>query len=204
MSATRPIAAPNLPVAPNEYQQRYHDQLNNILRLYHNTVATAVNASYPFGSFYSTVTQTNPVANTRNLITVNSTVYTNQINLGGATSAVTPPSYSRIYIGATGVYNIQFSVQADKTGGGADSMYIWLRVNGVDVPNSASKVVISGPNAETIPAWNFMIILQEGDYFELAWSSADTNMVLAAVAAAAPVPSIPSVIITVTWVSNIP
>jgi len=28
--------APNLPLAPNEYERRYFDQLNNILRLYFN------------------------------------------------------------------------------------------------------------------------------------------------------------------------
>ena len=27
---------PNLPLAPNEYERRYQDQLNNILRLYFN------------------------------------------------------------------------------------------------------------------------------------------------------------------------
>jgi hypothetical protein len=204
VSATIPIASPNLPTAPNDYQQRYQDQLNNILRLFHNTVATSVNSAFPFGSYYSTATQTNPVASTMNLMTVNSTVYSNQLLLGGATDAATPPSYSRVYVNATGVYNIQFSAQADKTGGGADSMFIWLRVNGQDVGYSASKVVISGPNAETIPAWNFVIVLKKGDYIELAWSSADTNMVLAAVAASAPVPAIPSVILTVCWVSNLP
>jgi hypothetical protein len=28
--------APNLPLAPNEYERRYQDQINNILRLYFN------------------------------------------------------------------------------------------------------------------------------------------------------------------------
>jgi hypothetical protein len=34
----RPPKAPNLLVAPNEYQQRYIDQLNNALRLYFNQI----------------------------------------------------------------------------------------------------------------------------------------------------------------------
>ena len=29
-------AAPNLPLAPTEYQRQYGDQLNNVLRLYFN------------------------------------------------------------------------------------------------------------------------------------------------------------------------
>ena len=34
----RPSKAPNLLVAPTEYQQRYIDQLNNALRLYFNQI----------------------------------------------------------------------------------------------------------------------------------------------------------------------
>lgn len=30
------VTSPNLPLAPNEYERRYQDQLNNILRLYFN------------------------------------------------------------------------------------------------------------------------------------------------------------------------
>jgi hypothetical protein len=31
--------APNLPLAPDEYERRYQDQLNNILRLYFNQLS---------------------------------------------------------------------------------------------------------------------------------------------------------------------
>jgi hypothetical protein len=34
----RPSQAPNLLIAPTEYQQRYIDQLNNALRLYFNQI----------------------------------------------------------------------------------------------------------------------------------------------------------------------
>ena len=30
------VTSPNLPLAPSEYERRYQDQLNNILRLYFN------------------------------------------------------------------------------------------------------------------------------------------------------------------------
>jgi hypothetical protein len=30
------VAAPNLPLAPTEYERQYQDQLNNVLRLYFN------------------------------------------------------------------------------------------------------------------------------------------------------------------------
>jgi len=195
----RNLAAPNLPIAPAAYDQRYQDQFANVLRLFFTSVANNVNAPKPFGSFYDTDTQTNPVASAVNLMKVNSAY-----NSGSGANFSVQRDTNKIFVSEDGIYNIQFSAQLDKTGGGASAVYIWIRVNGVNVPNSASKVVIDGPNAEVIAAWNWMLILKGGDYFELAWQSSDTNVILAAVAASGNIPEIPSVIITVQWVSNIP
>ena len=195
----RNLAAPNLPTAPVEYQQRYQDQFANILRLFFTSVANNVNAPKPFASFYDTTTQTNPVANTTNLMSLNSTY-----DSGNGAYFSIQKDTNKIFIGEDGAYNIQFSAQLDKTGGGNTNIFIWIRINGVDVPYSASKMVIAGPNDEKIAAWNWLLLFKSGDYFELAWSSPSTDAVLLAAAASSPVPEIPSVIVTVTWVSNIP
>jgi hypothetical protein len=113
-------------------------------------------------------------------------------------------------MGETGVYNIQFSAQLDKAAGSSpQSAYIWLRVNGANVAYSASQVVIKDTSAELVAAWNFIVILEADDYFELAWASSDTDMQIKAVSSAVgppaiptTVPAIPSVILTVSWVSN--
>jgi hypothetical protein len=34
------LTPPNLPLAPDEYERRYQDQLNNVLRLFFSQVAT--------------------------------------------------------------------------------------------------------------------------------------------------------------------
>lgn len=39
MSQTN-VTPPNLPLAPVEYERRYQDQLNNVLRLYFNRTST--------------------------------------------------------------------------------------------------------------------------------------------------------------------
>lgn len=196
MPKIRNIAAPNLPIAPVSYQQGYQDQFANVLRLFFNLVANALNAPKPHASFYDSTTQTNPVASAVNIMRLSST-YTplTSFSISGDTN--------KINVSETGIYNIQFSAQLDKTGGGASDVYIWLRINGVNVADSASKVVIDGPNAEMIPAWNWIVSLNQGDYVQIAWQSSDTNVVLAAVAAAGNIPAIPSVIVTVAWVSNI-
>lgn len=194
MAVERGVAPPNLPIAPRQYEQRYQDQFANVLRLFFSQITNRVNSPIPHASYFDTTTQTNPVASAVNLFTFNSVESEFEVTRGVPTS--------KIYVNNTGVYNFQFSVQLDKTGGAASSVYIWPRINGTNVPNSASKVVIDGPNAEVVAAWNFVLVMESGDYFELAWQSADTAVVALAEAAASNYPAIPSVILTVVWVSN--
>ena len=195
---TENVVPPNLPVAPVDYQQRYQDQFANVLRLFFTRLTSKVNAPVPHGSFYDTTTQTNPVASAVNLMRLNS-VY----GSSNDTQYAIKKNTDRIYITQTGVYNIAFSAQLDKTGGGADNVFIWIRVNGQNVAHSASKVVINGPNDEVVAAWNWVLTLADKDYIELAWQSPDTQVVLLAVAATGNIPEIPSVILTVTWVSAV-
>jgi hypothetical protein len=194
MSSPRGVTPPNLPTAPNQYERRYQDQFANALRLFFNSLTREVNSPTPHASYFDTTTQTNPVADTVNLFTYNSKVSEFKISRGSPTS--------KIFINETGLYNFQFSAQLDKTGGGKDSIFIWPRINGVNVPDSATKVVIQGSTDEVVAAWNFLLVMQSGDYFELAWQSNDTALIILAQAPASNYPGIPSIIMTVTWVSN--
>jgi hypothetical protein len=197
LQKVRNLVAPNLPVAPNQYERRYQDQLTNVLRLFFNLVSNSFNAPKPHGSFYDTTTQTNPVPGAVNLMKFDS-VYNS-----GETQFSVNKDTNRVYVAETAVYNIQFSAQLDKTGGGASDVFIWLRLNGNNVAHSATKMVIDGPNNELVAAWNWVITLADGDYIELAWQSPDANVILLAAPASGNIPQIPSVILTVTWVSNV-
>jgi hypothetical protein len=95
---------------------------------------------------------------------------------------------------------MQFSLQLDKTSGGVGLFYVWARINGVDVPYSASQVRIQGNNAEIFVAANLFVSMSNGDYFQLMWAVDDTSVQILASAAAAPHPGIPSVILTMTQV----
>ena len=194
MATPRGVVAPNLPIAPATWDQRFQDQFANVLRLYFNQISNRINAPTPHASYFDTTTQTNPVADAVNLFTYNSVVSDYEVTRGVPTS--------RIYVANTGVYNFQFSAQLDKTGGSASAVYIWPKINGVNLPDSATKIVIDGPNSEIVAAWNFVLVLKAGDYFELAWESSDTNVVIPYVAASGNIPAIPSIILTVAWVSN--
>lgn len=194
MAIPRGVVPPNLPVALKEYDQRSMEQFNNVLRLYFNQMSDKLNSPSPHASYYDTTTQTNPVADAVNLFTYDSVVSDFQITRGTPTS--------KIFVNNTGIYNFQFSAQLDKAGGSASEVYIWPRINGVNVPDSATKIVIDGPNNEIVPAWNFVLMMAGGDYFELAWQSPDIDVIIPYVAPTGNIPGIPSIILTVTWVSN--
>lgn len=166
-------------------------------RWFFNTY-TAIEAGRRYGSFYSTTTFTPAVINTAYALTFNGT-YTRAdgSNLTYGVYIGTPSS--RIYVDNTSTYNFQFSAQLKKTGGGTYNFYIWPRVNGVDLADSATQVTMTGgANAASVAAWNFVLNLQTGDYFELIYSADSTNVTIPYVAASSPVPAIPSVILTVT------
>lgn len=155
-------------------------------------LAQFVEQTNKYGSFYDTTTQTAAAINTAYAITFNNT------DLSAGVSISTPTS--RITVDAPGVYNFQHSIQIINTSGGAHSLWIWFRKNGVDIPDSATEVRVQGNNTEQFAAWNCFVAMDVNDYFEIMWSVDNTAVRLLAVAASSPVPAVPSVILTVNYV----
>lgn len=197
MAQLLPPKRPLIPFAPTEYDRGYQDQLINVLRIYFNQIDAVLQQLLlgfnNYATFYDTQTHTNPVASAENLVEFDTTAEAFGITVEG-----TPPTQIKVSKG--GVYNFQFSSQFDVSGGGSAAAYVWFKVNGTALPYTATKIVVGGPNAETVAAWNYLVTMQAGDYFELAWSSSDTDMILLAEAAASPVPAVPSTIMTVTYI----
>jgi hypothetical protein len=146
-----------------------------------------------YGSFYSTQTQAATVINTAKAITYNNADQAYGIYRD-------PGDSSKIKVSRPAIYNVQFSIQVDKTSGGTGRFYIWPAINGTAVPNSASLVQIQGNDAEIFSAANFFLPLSNGDYFQLYFSVDALDVQLQHFAAAAPVPAIPSIILTVMQV----
>jgi hypothetical protein len=137
-----------------------------------------------YGSFYSTATQNGGGG------------YAVTFNQTSASKGVSITSNSRITFAHTGVYNIQFSAQMDKTDSGTDSIEFWFKQNGVDIPWSNTIFQIDGNNAKAVAALNFFVTIAAPDqYVELWWYSADTASRLYAQSANSR-PGIPSCIIT--------
>lgn len=142
-----------------------------------------------YGMFYDTTTQAATAINTATLITFNTTSLTRGVYLGSPTS--------RIYIDTPGIYDFQTSIQLDSTVATDEHFYLWLRKNGADIADSASTVRLKGNNSELILTLNFFLDLKADDYVEFVYSTTNTGVQLLYAAAAAPVPAIPSIIVTV-------
>jgi hypothetical protein len=156
-----------------------------------------------YGAFQDNTIQTAAAINTPYAMKFGVTDLNNQVTIVSDGSNLT-----KITIANTGVYNIQFSAQFDRTNSGTDVVDIWLRKNGVDVAGSGGKIVMSGgaTASQIIAAWNYVLDVTAGDYYQLMWSTPDTHVrLLYEAAQTSPFahPIIPSVILTVTQQSGI-
>lgn len=146
-----------------------------------------------YGNFVDLLTQTNTSPGNALPIFLRTTVLS---------SGVSVVDDTQITVTESGVYNIAFSAQITKTDAGTDTVYLWLRVNGVDVPDSNTGLVLSGGGAKQVAAWNFFASLDAGAHATLMWASLDANArILYESDAATPYgPGIPSMIVTVNQV----
>ena len=126
-----------------------------------------------------------------------------------SSTAITGNLPSKIVMECPGTYNICFSLQMQNIGNSSETMNIWFRQNGVDIPASNSAFGIppkksSGSPAETIAAMNFFVDADTQDYFEIMWqvSSSDVSMPAFAAGTSPTRPTTPSAIVTVQFVSS--
>ena len=126
-------------------------------------------------------------------------IYLRETNLSSGVRIVDD---TQITVDDSGIYNIAFSAQITKTDSGTDTVYLWLRVNGSDVPDSNTGVVLVGGGAKQVAAWNFFVSLEAGQNATLMWASLDANArILYEDDTATPYgPGIPSMIVTVNQV----
>ena len=88
-----------------------------------------------YGSFYDTTIQ--PIAST-------ASSYAMTFNTTDISKGVVIQDNSKIKILNSGIYNIQFSAQLDRTNSGTDTVDIWLSKNGNNIPQTNTEVTITG------------------------------------------------------------
>jgi len=199
------FVSPALPLPAPQYDVRQFNELNRALRFYFSRFDNFV---LPYGVFYDTTDQTAVSTTTAYPITLNSTSYS--VGVGIDTS-----NTSRIYVNTSGTYNIQFSAQLVNYSNQSEDIDIWFRKNGTNIADSNTRFGLAARKSpsdpyHTVAALNFFVVLSAGDYIELVWCSTEAYTTAGTgaylehyVASSSPTrPAIPSIIVTVTWVSS--
>jgi hypothetical protein len=146
------------------------------------------------GSYSSSATQNIAVAGTPQAITFNTTEYQFGTSLVAST---------RLYAGRTGLFKFTYSLQANNTGGGNETMTIFIKKNGATVARSGSQITIPN-NAPSLPFCEYVLPMNATDYVEVFFNGTAITVQALAVGATATLPAIPSIIANLIQISTRP
>lgn len=201
------VQPPALPVPKASPLKQYLDDLNNILRLFFNLLANAVNNVFgelggrfidvPNALYFSTVDQPIAVVDTAQVVTFNQTYLESGFSINGASNSQITATYG-------GVYNFQFTTQIVSGSASSKTIYLWISRNGTDLGYTAKDVVLSGSADVNEATWNFNLDLAAGEYVEMKWSSDDIDASLNSEAATSPHPGVASAVVTINFISALP
>lgn len=145
-----------------------------------------------YGAFIDTTTQT-AAANTPTQVAVSTTEHSRHTTLAG----------NKVTLANSGLYSIIFSAQLTNASVADDDIYVWLRVNGVDLANSGSHATVNkargGTPGSVIMTINFFHEFAAGGYFELYWLSLVGDAEITTYPAGVS-PAAPGIILTVSQV----
>ena len=155
----------------------------------------------PYGAFQDGTDQTAANTTTAYAITFDTTDFSNGVTLSNS---------SRLNVSQAGLYNLQFSIQFTNTTNASQDVDVWFRKNGTNIDKSNSRFGFAprkgaGDPYHTIAALNFFVSLAANDYVEIMWRTTDVGVSIEHYAASASPtrPVVPSVIATLSFVSNL-
>jgi len=204
-------ATPDLPNPQESYDRLTVAQTNAALRTFFLKLTNALQSiasprggrflNNPYGAFQDGTDQTAANTTTAYAITFDTTDFNNGVTLSNS---------SRLNVSQAGIYNIQFSVQFKNTTNDGQDVDIWFKKNGTNIDNSNSRFHLSqrkssGDPSHLIAALNFFVSLVANDYVEIMWRPTSTSVSIEhfATSSTPTRPAVPSVIATVSFVSNL-
>jgi hypothetical protein len=204
-------AVPDLPNPQDRYDRLTVAQTNGALRTFFLKLTNALQSiasprggrfiNMPYGAFQDGTDQTAANTTTAYAITFDTTDFNNGVTLSNS---------SRLNVSQAGIYNIQFSIQFKNTTNDTQDVDVWFKKNGTNIDNSNSRFGLparksSGDPSHLISAMNFFVSMETNDYIEIMWRPSDVGVSIEhfATSSTPTRPAIPSVIATVTFVSNL-
>ena len=205
-------SVPSLGTSGIVYSQSVQNQNNGLLRLFFTKIVNSIQSvigpsggkflNNPHGAFQDSTDQVAANTTTAYAVTFNTTDFSN---------GVTIASSSRITVADAGIWNLQFSIQFTNTTNASQDVDVWFRVNGTNVANSNSRFGFAPRKGasdpyHTIAAMNYFVSLNATDYVEIMWRPTDVGVTIEQYAAGtSPTrPAVPSAIVTMSFVSNLP
>ena len=203
---------PNLGTSGVAYSQEVQNQNNGSLRTFFIKLVNAIQSitsrmggkyiNFPYGAFQDSTDQVAANTTTAYAITFDTTDFSNGVTLSNS---------SRLNVVTAGLYNCQFSIQFKNTTNDTQDVDVWFRKNGTNIVKSNSRFGLAprksaGDPSHTIAALNFFVDMAENDYIELVFRVSDTGVSIEhyATSTTPTRPAVPSVIVTMSFVSNIP
>lgn len=168
--------APALPFAPVQYDRGYTDTSNNILRQYFNTLDNVTsNLLGPAGGHYLSFPHIAAQDTTDQYATGNNIptkVLWNTLNSGLAFTLNPNSSATPDHLG---IYKVDYSLQVYNTASQIHDIYVWLRLNGDDVPGSASHFSVpnrhGGVDGALVAYSSIVFEVSEVDEISLWWAT---------------------------------
>ena len=172
-----PTKAPNLLIAPGQYEPRYHEQMNNALRLYFTRNDSNSSALLgPMGAAYLNSPHVAASDSTDQYATANDTPTLVKWNTLESRAGFTLNLDGSATIPISGRYKIDYSLQFVNTDNVAHDVYVWLQVNGGPLTNSTSRFTI--PARKSAGVYSFLVAYSfvlfngiGGDAVKLWWAT---------------------------------
>jgi len=130
------------------------------------------------------------------------------MNTIDVSDGITLVSSSQMTVPNAGKYSLQFSFQFKNTNNAQEDVTVWLRVNAVDLANSATQYTISARKSASIFGYGvasltFMLDLAANDYVEMVWVPTNTTVTLEhlPLSLSPAYPAIPSVVASMMQVA---
>ena len=206
-----PPAQPNLGTPSVVYDERFLSQSFGGLNVYFSKLTALFSALFgrrggkwinnPYGAFQDGTDQVAANTTTAYAITFDTTDFSNGVTLSNS---------SRMNVAQAGIYNLQFSIQFKNTTNDGQDVDVWFRKNGTNIDNSNSRFhpparKSAGDPSHLIAALNFFVNLAANDYVEIMWRTTNVGVSIEHFAASSTPtrPAVPSVIATLSFVSNL-
>jgi hypothetical protein len=209
-----PPPAPRLPDPETAYRQGYFAQLLNVLRLYFNRLSGVLSVLFgpnggaelqnPHAMLMSDQDQSNPDITLSNRLSYNQPVITQGIEVRNT---------DEIWFDKAGQYLVTFTLQVTNRSNAEQVFEVWAGFNGSNYPLSNTRFDL--PPRKSSSVWSHVVPAITGiftvsdptnDYLTIKWWASSTEVFIEHYAAGTTPdrPEIPSVIMTINFVSRLP